>query len=181
MIARSWNGRVPQEHAGCFHRHLLKTGVSDYRQQPGCLEVRLWRSDADRWASFLLLSVWRDLDAIRAYAGSTPEVAVLYPEDDAFGLVPDKMVMHYRVLSMEPSDTECVAWSTSSSHRARRARRSSRRRSRLPGGHSAYVSGPISCNAAEQFTAWYPARTTEKVKELPPSALVEIEMIARTA
>jgi hypothetical protein len=101
VIARSWGGRVPLAHADGFHRHLLATGVADYQRQPGCLDVQLWRRDADGWASFLLLSVWRDLDAIRAYAGDCPEVAVLYPEDDAFGLVPDRSVTHYTVVSLE--------------------------------------------------------------------------------
>ncbi len=106
MIARSWGCRVPLAHARGFHRHLLATGVADYRRQPGCLDVQLWRRDADGWASFLLLSTWRDLDAIRGYAGDTPEVAVLYPEDDAFGLVPDRFVTHYDVVSTEHAELE---------------------------------------------------------------------------
>jgi len=89
MIARTWGGRVPLIHATEFHRHLLRTGVSDYRQQPGCLEVHLWRRDVVGWAYFLLSSIWHDMDAIRAYTGETPEVAVLYPGDNAYELVPD--------------------------------------------------------------------------------------------
>lgn len=102
MIARTWGGKVPEAQAGAFHRHLLLTGVADYRAQDGCLEVRLWRRDAEGWAHFLLSSVWRDMAAVRAYAGETPEVAVLYPGDDAFGLVPDRDVTHYHVLDLEP-------------------------------------------------------------------------------
>jgi hypothetical protein len=41
------------------------------------------------------------MDAIRAYAGETPEVAVLYPGDDVYELVPDTTVTHYEVLSLE--------------------------------------------------------------------------------
>lgn len=101
MIARSWSGRVPLVHARDFHRHLLATGVADYRRTPGCFDVQLWRRDVDHWSTFLLLSVWSDLDAIRAYAGDAYETAVLYPGDDAFGLVPDRFVTHYEVLEYE--------------------------------------------------------------------------------
>lgn len=101
MISRTWGGKVPLPHAAAFHRHLLATGVAAYRQQPACLEVHLWRRDADGWASFFLSSIWRDMDAIRAYAGETPEVAVLYPGDDMYELVPDTTVTHYEVLSLE--------------------------------------------------------------------------------
>jgi hypothetical protein len=41
------------------------------------------------------------MDAIRAFAGDTPEVAVLYPGDDAYGLIPDHIVTHYEVSSLE--------------------------------------------------------------------------------
>ena len=101
MIARTWGGKVPIEHASGFHLHLLKTGVADYRRHPGCLDVTLWRRDMEGWAHFLLSSEWRDMDAIRAYAGDTPEVAVLYPEDEVFGLIPDATVTHYAVLRLE--------------------------------------------------------------------------------
>ena len=39
MIVRTWNGRVPSEHSAGFHKHLLATGVADYRAQPGCVDV----------------------------------------------------------------------------------------------------------------------------------------------
>jgi quinol monooxygenase YgiN len=106
MIARTWAGKVPTEHAEGFHRHLLETGVKDYRRQPGCLTVALWRRDALGWSHFLLSSTWRDLAAIRAYAGDAPERAVLYPEDEAFGLVPDDFVTHYQVLSLTGAGQE---------------------------------------------------------------------------
>lgn len=103
MIARTWAGSVPSGQAEAFHRHLLATGVADYRRQPGCLEVRLWRHDAEGRARFLLLSTWASLEAIRAYTGDHPEAAVLYPGDERFGLVPDRSATHYRILELKGS------------------------------------------------------------------------------
>jgi quinol monooxygenase YgiN len=102
MIARTWGGRVPWAHAADFHRHLLETGVADYRRQSGCLETWLWRRNADGWAHFLLVSVWRDMAAVRGYAGSAVDSAVLYPDDARFGLVPDTTATHYEVLALDP-------------------------------------------------------------------------------
>lgn len=102
MIVRSWTGRVPPGNAGAFVDHLEATGINDYRSQPGCLDVRLWRSDEDGWAVFTLISVWNDMDAIRAYAGSAPSVAVLYPGDEALGLVPDTQVRHFELVHANP-------------------------------------------------------------------------------
>ena len=101
MIARTWHGKVPLEHATAFHLHLRETGVRDYRKQPGCVAVQVWRRDRDGWAHFVLTSVWDSMESIRRYAGDVPEVAVLYPGDEAFGLVPDTTVEHYDVLGTE--------------------------------------------------------------------------------
>jgi len=97
VIARTWGGKVPLEHGSGFHRHLLDTGVRDYQRVSGCLEIKILRRDAEGWAHFLLFSVWESWDAIRAYAGDAPETAVLYPDDERFGLVPDLTTSHYEV------------------------------------------------------------------------------------
>jgi len=97
MIARTWGGKVPLKNAPDFHQHLLNTGVRDYERQSGCREIKILRRDADDWAHFLLFSVWQSWDAIRAYAGETPEKAVLYPDDERFCLVPDLAVSHYEI------------------------------------------------------------------------------------
>ena len=102
MIVRTWGGRVPLEHAAGFRQHLLATGVADYRRQPGCVDVQLWRRDQDWWAHFLLVSRWRDSGAVRQYAGERPETAVLYPGDERYGLVPDTIVSHFEVLPEQP-------------------------------------------------------------------------------
>jgi quinol monooxygenase YgiN len=100
MIVRTWSGRVPREKAACFADHLIETGVRDYRAQPGCSEVALWRQDLDDDAVFTLVSVWADFDSIRAYAGDDPERAVLYEGDDAFGLIPDRVVRHHHLVDL---------------------------------------------------------------------------------
>ena len=55
------------------------------------------RDDGD-WAHFLLISFWDSLESIQQFAGDDIDTAVLYPEDEVFGLVPDLKVFHYNVL-----------------------------------------------------------------------------------
>jgi quinol monooxygenase YgiN len=100
VIVRTWSGKVPIDQADGFHRHLLATGVGDYRHRPGCADIALWRRDQDGWAVFTLVSTWRDLDSIRGYAGDDYERAVLYPDDDRYGLVPDLSALHHELLSI---------------------------------------------------------------------------------
>lgn len=102
MIVRTWRGRTPIAQAEAFTEHLMATGVADYRAQPGCREVRLWRQARDGWTWFTLVSLWTDMAAIAAYAGEEPSRAVLYPGDERFGLVPDLEVEHHELIAAEP-------------------------------------------------------------------------------
>ena len=102
MIVRTWRGRVPLVHAEDFHAHLRMTGVADYRRQAECVEIRLWRRDEAGSALFTLVSTWTSMSAIRGYAGDSPDIAVLYPDDDRFELVPDRHVEHHDLVSIEP-------------------------------------------------------------------------------
>ncbi len=101
MILRTWGARTTLECADAFHRHLLETGIADYRKIAGCREVHLVRRDEGGVTHFLLLSFWDSLDAIRTYTGENFEVAVLYPGDEAYRLDPDRFVHHFETVSTE--------------------------------------------------------------------------------
>jgi hypothetical protein len=65
------------------------------------LDVRLWRHDTDRRAYILLLLLWRDGDTIRAHAGDRLKIAILYPEDGDFGLIPDLIITRHPLLDFD--------------------------------------------------------------------------------
>lgn len=102
MIARTWHGRVPRQHAGGFHDHLLHTGVAEYRAARGCHGAQLLRRDDGAWSHFLLISYWESVDAVTQYAGPNIDVAILYPGDTMFELEADDHATHYEVLAMLP-------------------------------------------------------------------------------
>ena len=48
---------------------------------------------------FLMVSFWESMSAIKGFAGSDPERATYYPEDDEFLLDFEPSVAHYEVVS----------------------------------------------------------------------------------
>jgi hypothetical protein len=85
---------VPTESADAFRAHLEKTAVRDY-ERSGAFDVRILRRVDGRFTHFLVQSSWEKMSAITAFAGPDPDIAVLYPDDDVYGLVPDRHVVHY--------------------------------------------------------------------------------------
>jgi len=98
MIARIWRGLTPAAKAGEYLTYLEATGLHEYRATPGNRGVRVLRRIDDEQAEFLLISLWDDYAAIRAFAGDDFERAVYYPEDDAYLLHKEPTVSHYEVV-----------------------------------------------------------------------------------
>jgi len=97
MIARIWRGRTRAAHAAEYVQYVSKTGVTAHRGTPGNHgSMILTRADGDH-VEFLVVSLWESLDAVRAFAGERPEVAVYYPEDEKFLLELEPEVRHYAV------------------------------------------------------------------------------------
>ena len=97
MIARTWRGAVRAEDADAYVQYLEETGLSAYRATPGNQGVYgLRRIDGDR-CEFLLVTLWDDMDAVRAFAGDDPTRAVYYPEDNRFLVERNSIVEHYDV------------------------------------------------------------------------------------
>lgn len=97
-IARIWNGATRAEDADRYVEYLRKTGLAAFATTPGNLAAYcLRRIDGDE-AEFTIISLWRDLTAVEAFAGSKPEVAVFYPEDGDFLVRRDEFVSHHEVV-----------------------------------------------------------------------------------
>ena len=76
MIARIWRGATAADRADDYVEYLDRTGVSEYRATPGNRGVLvLRRTEGDR-SEFTLLSLWDSMEAVRAFVGEDPELAV---------------------------------------------------------------------------------------------------------
>jgi heme-degrading monooxygenase HmoA len=73
------------------------TGMAGYTGTPGNRGAWMLRRDVEGKTEFVMFTLWESMDAIKAFAGEQPEVAVFYPEDDRFLVERDEFVVHYEV------------------------------------------------------------------------------------
>ncbi len=97
MIVRTWHGCVPVQHAEGFAKHLDMTGVQHARRTVGNLAAKVRREKQGEYEHFFLATWWQDLTAIKAFAGEYYQMAVTYPDDEAFALISDPYVFHFEV------------------------------------------------------------------------------------
>jgi heme-degrading monooxygenase HmoA len=99
MIARQWHGAVPAEKAAAYFDYLLETGVPGLKATDGNRGVYVLRRLEGDLAHFIMISLWRTREDIRAFAGEDIERARYYPEDESFLLELEPHVTHYEVLT----------------------------------------------------------------------------------
>jgi heme-degrading monooxygenase HmoA len=98
MIARTWRGAVAQADREAYADYMLQTGVPGYTNTPGNRGVWMLRRDLGEKTEFVMFTLWDSMEAVAAFAGEEPEVAVFYPEDDRFLVERDEFVSHYEVV-----------------------------------------------------------------------------------
>jgi heme-degrading monooxygenase HmoA len=97
MIARIWRGAVAQADGDDYAHYMEQTGVAGYVSTPGNRGVWMLGRDVDDKTEFLMFTLWDSMQAVEAFAGSKPEVAVFYPEDDRFLVERETVVSHFQV------------------------------------------------------------------------------------
>jgi heme-degrading monooxygenase HmoA len=101
MIVRTWRGATRIADADAYVDFLRRTGHAAYRQTSGNLGGMTLRRILDDRAEFVVVSFWRDLDAVKRFAGETYERAVFYSEDEEFLIARDEHTDHYEVMELE--------------------------------------------------------------------------------
>ncbi|MCY1044278.1 alpha/beta hydrolase [Corallococcus sp. bb12-1] len=97
MLARTWRGVTKAEDADAYLTYLHQTGLTHYRRTPGNLAAYCLRKVEDDRAEFLLVTLWESMDAVKRFAGDSPERAIFFPEDDRYLIDRDVHVTHYEV------------------------------------------------------------------------------------
>lgn len=97
MIARTWRGWTAPENADAYVEYLNRTGIPAYHATPGNRGAWILRRPVGDRVEFVTLSFWDSIDAVRAFAGDDPEMAVFYPEDDRFLLEREVTVQHFEL------------------------------------------------------------------------------------
>jgi heme-degrading monooxygenase HmoA len=103
MIIREWRGRASPSKAEAYPKHFHDKVVPELRQVPGVVGAQLSRRQLDDEIEFLVLTRWQSMDAIRAFAGTDVEKAVVEPGAVAALVEFDTTVRHYEALEEVPS------------------------------------------------------------------------------
>jgi heme-degrading monooxygenase HmoA len=98
MIIREWRGRASAERAAAYPRHFHDNVVPELRKLSGFAGAHLSRRDLGDRLEFLVLTRWRSMDAVRAFAGADVGRAVVEPGAVAALTDFDAHVLHYEVV-----------------------------------------------------------------------------------
>ena len=103
MIARIWHGTVARSDGDKYAQYMHHTGIAGYASTEGNRGVWMLRRDIDDQTEFVMFTLWDSMDAVKAFAGDRPEVAVYYPEDDRYLIERGEFVSHYEVAAHLPA------------------------------------------------------------------------------
>ncbi|MGK6316097.1 antibiotic biosynthesis monooxygenase family protein [Neorhizobium sp. DT-125] len=98
MIIREWRGRASPSNTDAYPAHFRSHVVPELQALPGFIGAHLSRRALGDRTEFVVLTRWRDMDAIRAFAGDTPDKAVVEPGAVAALIEFDDFVEHYEVV-----------------------------------------------------------------------------------
>ena len=98
MIARHWRGVAKRELADAYVEHLHSETFPQLVQLPGFHDASILRRDVEQGVEFLVVTVWKSLDAIRSFAGHDPQSAVVPAKVQQMMIEYDRRPRHYEVV-----------------------------------------------------------------------------------
>jgi heme-degrading monooxygenase HmoA len=97
MVSRHWTGVAKPGQADRYVEHLRAETLPALAAIPGFVRATILRRAVEAGTEFQIVTVWDSLDAIRAFAGANPEVAVVPPAVQAMMADYDRRVRHYEI------------------------------------------------------------------------------------
>jgi len=98
MIVRVWRAIATPGNAPAYREHLERTVLPQLRTLPGFMGVTLMQRERGDQVELVVSSRWESPAAVRAFAGPTPERAVVDPAARAVLAEFDQSVSHYEVM-----------------------------------------------------------------------------------
>jgi heme-degrading monooxygenase HmoA len=99
MVARIWQGRTRPSMGKPYFSYLEQTGLKEYKATEGFKDVLVLTREIGDVTEYVLITLWDSMEAVRRFAGTEPERAVYYPEDDRYFSEDERTpyVRHYEV------------------------------------------------------------------------------------
>jgi heme-degrading monooxygenase HmoA len=82
MIVRVFRARVHPGKEDEFERFVIETGVPMVRAAEGCTHVTAGKSRWNEQPEFVVVTHWRSVDALQAFAGPDWQKAVIEPQEE---------------------------------------------------------------------------------------------------
>ncbi len=98
MIARQWKGYATEDRAVAYADHLRDGVLPQLRALSGFRGASLARRAVGSEVELLVTTRWDSMEAVRAFAGDRPEIAVVEPAARAVLARFDETVAHYEVM-----------------------------------------------------------------------------------
>jgi|SRR5438874_8803904 len=98
MIARIWRGETTRENADAYYRHLSGNVMPSLMKLSGHCGAYVLRREMETRVEFVVITLWESMQAVREFAGDTPDLAVVEPSARAVLADFDEFVRHYTVL-----------------------------------------------------------------------------------
>lgn len=106
MIVRMWRGITSTDRADAYLAHLRETALPALRDVPGLEQAWVLRREQGERCEFQLMTLWRDIEAVRAWTGGEAEQAVYFDQDDRYLLDMQPLVRLYEVCDRLPPAAE---------------------------------------------------------------------------
>jgi uncharacterized protein len=98
MILRIWRGRADPAHAEAYIQHAKQRVFPVLGQSQGYRGACILRRILDATAEVVVLTFWESMAAVKGFAGSHPEKAVVEPEARAVLADFDRVVRHFEIV-----------------------------------------------------------------------------------
>lgn len=97
MISRHWRALARQGEADNYIHHLLQETFPKLSGIGGFIRASILRRELKGGTEFLIVTEWESLDAIKSFAGTDPEAAVVPAVVQAMMVEYDPRVRHFEV------------------------------------------------------------------------------------
>jgi heme-degrading monooxygenase HmoA len=98
VIIREWRGRAAASDPDAYPNHFRSTVMPELCGLPGFLGAHLCRRRIGDRIEFLVLTKWRSMDAVRAFAGADAGKAIVEPGAVAALADFDDRAQHYETI-----------------------------------------------------------------------------------
>ena len=102
MIARVWSARTTRTHLAAYLDHLSRRVFPELQALAGFAGVSALTREEANAVEVIVITQWKSLAAIEAFAGKDREVAVVAPEAAALLTDYDRRVRHYEIAVAKP-------------------------------------------------------------------------------